>query len=56
MSVIAEVAELVEVLNGLKALKVALGFREDESIADMITQVKGATTALSAAAGIAPTA
>lgn len=56
MSLIGTIAEIVEVLNEVKALKVALGFSENASIADIVTQVKGATVALATATGAAPAA
>lgn len=49
MSLISKIAEIVEVLNALKQLKVALGFTEDASITDIIKEVEGAKTALAAA-------
>ena len=49
MSLISKIAEIVEVLNALKRLKVALGFSEDASVTDIIKEVEGAKTALAAA-------
>lgn len=49
MSLIAKITEVVEVLNELKALKVALGFSEDASLSDIITEIKTAGESLAAA-------
>lgn len=49
MSLIAKITEVVEVLNELKALKVALGFSEDASLSDIITEIKTAGESLTAA-------
>jgi len=53
MSLLTKIAEVINVLNELKALKVALGFSEDASVSDIIAEVKAAGEAL---AGVTPTA
>lgn len=49
MSLIAKITEVIEVLNQLKALKVALGFAEDASVTDIIAEIKSAGESLTAA-------
>lgn len=49
MSLIAKITEVIEVLNQLKALKVALGFAEDASVTDIIAEIKTAGESLTAA-------
>lgn len=56
MSLIAKIAEIVEVLNEVKELKVAQGFSEDASLADIITEIKTVAESLTAATGTAPAA
>lgn len=56
MSLITTISEIVEVLTELKQLKVALGFDENASIVDIITQIKAAQTQLAAVAPGAVTA
>lgn len=54
MTLLAKIAEAVQIINEVKQLKVALGFSEDASILDIIAEVKSAATVLASATGSNP--
>lgn len=51
MTLLAKIAEAVQIINEVKQLKVALGFSEDASILDIIAEVKSTAAVLASATG-----